>query len=1170
MCSGADARPNPVPLPAAGWPLLPPTVTSPLVKLLGAAVLLAVTFGVAGLAQPPDPKKPTDTRSAPSDPPVVKLPDGTFLWLGAIPDGNGERVTLTPQEFQKLLDQLDQLKKQLAARKAMPPSRCAISGEVKKRGEQPVAVLTLTYSFRTTLPQTAVLLGGRKGFLVKATFADGKLPVIETTEDGFAVLVEQPGDYTLTLELEAPVTTRGSRPELGFEIGLPRAAITTLLFAPPAPEVERVNLITRTPDPSQPLRPAEPRRVAALEVSQLAARPDHEAGYPLGPVDSLELTWDSSISQPTDRVQSAELNIAVVLSEELVETTGRIVLRGPSREWHLLAPPGAEVNVDRVAGAADGGASLPPAVSKPADPAKPVWKIEFPKGVAASDYVVTVLARQRRPVPDDPKHRGPFPVGPLAVLDVLRQTGTVRVTTVAHTRFIFKHGPELRRDVSPGPPEDGVTTAFFRLTTGPTGGTPPNAPLPLLTVEAVPLAGTIRVKPVYRLTFTETGWRVRAEVRVSPFQTAVEAVAVDVPAEWRGLEASPAELVEGIQPGTPGGFWATAPARLAGGERIPVAVRLATPQKQPFDLVLTATVPFPSGASEATISFPRFPGAVEQEATLTATVSDGLEVRGEARGWDGDVPAGWTTPLAPVVGPAGKPAKAVTAVTGKTSTGLARAVLGWSLPRADLAAELRADVTIEDRQVVVRQVIKLRSADGFPHKVRFRGPGAAGLKADPPLEPLGPGEWAIGPLADLKEVTLTLSFAVHTGRSADDRSPWKVPITLVWPVGPTRVESTVRVWSYTVVPRAVTNLSPGWRELPVEPVPERDALPALVLSATGGEVPLTLESRESAAPGAVGVWVDRAWIQAWTTDADAISYRARFRLRRWLVPAVEVQLPVGLVGMIPEFFRDDEKLADAVPLSESGAFRVPLPEPRPGRTTIIEVRYRLPANRLAAGATEYLPPRLPAAGFLGPVRWQVMLGSGSVPLLVGGATAELQWFGRGGRLLVGATGTDELERWLRGDDTGGVAAVTADDDSLTAYQPTPAPLDVLPVPRVGFVVVCSVAVFLVILVVSRLRVSVLGPAVVLIGLALALVGIVFPQPAARALEASQLGVVSAVVVLLAQVALSWYYRHRVARLPGFTRSGVKPTTASPLPSSARNRAPAVGGSGATPAPAAGG
>src|SRR5207302_5597755 len=125
-----------------------PTPRSPRLRFaLAPAVLLAALALTIG-AQPPDSKKPADTKAAAKDLPVVKLPDGTFLWLGG-----DERVTLSPQEFQKLLDQVEQLKKQLAAKKATPPGGCAVRGHVEKRGEQLVAVLKLTCTFRTALPQ---------------------------------------------------------------------------------------------------------------------------------------------------------------------------------------------------------------------------------------------------------------------------------------------------------------------------------------------------------------------------------------------------------------------------------------------------------------------------------------------------------------------------------------------------------------------------------------------------------------------------------------------------------------------------------------------------------------------------------------------------------------------------------------------------------------------------------------------------------------------------------------------------------------------------------------------------------------------------------------------------------------------------------------------------------
>ena len=105
---------------------------------LALAALLAYTISLSAQPTPVDPLKKLDPakNDKPKDakdtkdakPLVVKLPDGTFLWLGGTSDG--ERVTLTPQEFQKLLDRVDTLKKELA-RAANPPSGCAI----RTRGE---------------------------------------------------------------------------------------------------------------------------------------------------------------------------------------------------------------------------------------------------------------------------------------------------------------------------------------------------------------------------------------------------------------------------------------------------------------------------------------------------------------------------------------------------------------------------------------------------------------------------------------------------------------------------------------------------------------------------------------------------------------------------------------------------------------------------------------------------------------------------------------------------------------------------------------------------------------------------------------------------------------------------------------------------------------------------
>src|SRR5262245_49836454 len=283
------------------------------------AVLLAAALALVAQSPQPDTPKKTGTKA----PATVRLFDGTFLWL-APPGPNPtepERVLIPPLELQKLNDRIDQLKKQLAARKPVSPSGCAVRAKVEKRGEAVIAAVQVTYSFRTAAANTPVALGGKRAFPVSATLDGKKVHILESADDGSAALIEMPGEHTLVVEYEANVAGRGTKTEIGFELGLPRAAITTLVFEPP-PDVKRVNLTTRTPDPTQPLKPAVVTRVPGMEVKQLAPRPGSDAGHPLGPVDSVEITWDPPATGPqaADQVQSAEIDVVCRLTERDVRT----------------------------------------------------------------------------------------------------------------------------------------------------------------------------------------------------------------------------------------------------------------------------------------------------------------------------------------------------------------------------------------------------------------------------------------------------------------------------------------------------------------------------------------------------------------------------------------------------------------------------------------------------------------------------------------------------------------------------------------------------------------------------------------------------------------------------------------------------------------------------------
>src|SRR5204863_393712 len=150
-------------------------------------------------------------------------------------------------------------------------------------------------------------------------------------------------------------------------------------------------------------------------------------------------------------------------------------------------------------------------------------------------------------------------------------------------------------------------------------------------------------------------------------------------------------------------------------------------------------------------------------------------------------------------GPDGKPPKVVTAVGGKFDRGLARADLSWHPFQPELTAEVRAEVRVDDHQIVVTEHVKVRSPDGFGRPVRFRGPTdtrglTPGQKAR--IEPKGPGEWAMAVAEGAKELDVTLTYAVPVpGRGADDRGGHRVTVGLIWPVGTTHTEAHARVWS---------------------------------------------------------------------------------------------------------------------------------------------------------------------------------------------------------------------------------------------------------------------------------------------------------------------------------------------------------------------------------------
>ena len=227
--------------------------------------LVLIGLVVAGSVAPAQPAKPA----------ALKLPDGTIVVftkspddLNPVPDG----VLLPAAEYKALQDQVDAARKARESIKPVAPSSCDIRGKVVARGDRLSALLTLTYTVRTSTPRTAVALGTARAFPTAARLPDGRLPVLSSADDGLTVTVEKPGDQTVALEVEAPVTARGLKGELGFEMGLPRAAITTLAIELPA-GVKKAQVGLRSPGERVGDKPLETKWTAE-DSATLAVRFD--------------------------------------------------------------------------------------------------------------------------------------------------------------------------------------------------------------------------------------------------------------------------------------------------------------------------------------------------------------------------------------------------------------------------------------------------------------------------------------------------------------------------------------------------------------------------------------------------------------------------------------------------------------------------------------------------------------------------------------------------------------------------------------------------------------------------------------------------------------------------------------------------------------------------------
>jgi hypothetical protein len=1056
-------------------------------SLVRFAILGCLLAATAATGQ--DPPKPAKDKDA------IKLPDGTIVFYTKSPDDANppvDGVRLSAKEYKALVDQAEQLKKQRDGAKPAGPSECRVAAKVVTRGDRSVAELTLTYQFRTTLPRQSVALGGGHAFPTGAKIDGDKLPVLVSADDGFTVLIEQPGDHTLTLSADAPVTPRGFTGANGFDVGLPRAAITSLTFESPFPagtKDKRVTVGVRGADPA--VRPGEFHRTTYDAAGPV--RP-----VPLGPADHLEVIWDAPTGGGSSSTAVvAESEIAVRFDDTQVETTAKVKLKGDSaRTWSLVLPHGAHVGVDRGGTTRSDATGTQPTVTKPADrPGPGRWTVDLPD---AGDWVLTAVVRTPRGKPGSPESAGPFPVGPFAVRNVLRQTGTVRVTGPPNVQFGFTHGSELRRSDPIG--EDVATFHFHTVPVGPGDAYPP-----LAEITATHSLGVVLVRPQYRFRLTQAGWRVHADVHVTPIRTTVAHLRFEYPAEWPLAELGPPELAERSTADPP-------------GPRKGTIIRFDPPRHEPFDFTIDATLPV-TGRTAA-VTLPQFIETSVRESVVNVVLPSGFDVRGSVRpaapGADAAVdlmPNTTNTVTATIPGPAG------------------RVDLAWLPHRTDLAADVRADVSFQDRQYVVTETIEFRAPEAFNRPVRLRGPtGVAGLRGQPILTPAGPGEWTVAPAGEpAKEFTLVLSYAIAGKPDPGSR----LPVGLIWPDDATRTDVTVRVWSGA--DQRVAGFDGPWRQAPPSPSPNRDSLPGLTLQATRGPddpaPPLTILPTETDAPLSRAA-IERSVVQVWFPGDGPGLGRARLLLSRWPAAGVDLDLPDPAV----EILLDGKRVEALPPLAPADGFaaavRVPMPDPKPGRPPVLlEVRFPLAKSDWVQTVQA---PHVRAAVLRTPSRWQISPAPGSVILdTAGSLSAETRWSFRGSRFVPSPVGSSaDLDRWIA---DGTESNTESDESGILGRQIDPyRPVRLTTLPATPWSIGCSAVVVLVGLILSRMK-SGLGYAVGVVGAVLAVAYLGFPQPAGEFVAAAEPGLAAVAVAAGAYAAVHWYYRRQIAHLPGFSR-----------------------------------
>jgi hypothetical protein len=1161
-----------------------------LLVLLGA--LFAVPLALACAADQPA-KTPSDApKSDAPRPPERPLDDLRKLPPGAVivvVDSLNQAtrllqksIVLAPEDYQKLLDQIDQLKAQLKPEKPLAPSVCEVTGQVDGN----LARLRAQFKFITPRPNMTVMLALGAGRPTEAAL-DDHLPALQATDEGFVVQVEKPGEHQLRLDLELQLAGKGG--ERGLDLDLPKAAITTLALDLPE-TVKEVRLTL--PDASR-----EPKGSSWTLATKPGPNKQRLETGALGPVGRLELAWKGTAPPPgAAPLLTGEGRVTVRIGEPSVITDIELTLRtlrGQTLQWRLLLPPGATLVKpalpdDRVE-----------SVETP-DPKNPLLQVVRLKGSSTDPVQLSFQVRQQR------VEGQALPVGPFAVLGAQSQQGSVVVSAPSGPVLTYRLrvAPEVavsQRELTEDERRrDARAVAAFTYSLPPLAeAKPPAGPSlqPFLHIEPDTARGLITTRTTHKLKLGERGWHLTTEMDVTPLRSGgVDQLLIQLPP---GYEYEPRRP-------RPAGAAAAAPVPSDAGVKLDydptartVLVTLAPRKSEPFLVALEGNYPVAGepppadGLRHAALELPQPRKTEDRGGQVTVVVPRDVELvppHGGDPFWEGLVPGRLEH-------------------TCRLDRMPERVELAWRQNRPEMAVQGLTEVTLSGSQAQVRERLTFPASpaagqlllwvpESVPvESVRLNAERARPAPADDHLVlPRKPGfrPWYIALLGPAdKEHPLTLEYALPLPEAEGAPGAGRrFPVALVLPEQATRLEMKVRVYTAPGTLAALAGSGP-WEEGPLE-VGDRDVLPALVLRGSRLDQPPQVRLSE-AATNLATVLIGHVLVQARVAENGLQTYRVRFLLNQLNSRHLDLEFPappsfLNLKVTVQPFRADDAAGDEEVhkvawgTVDEGGAAarpelwriaRLALAPELVRRPVVLDVEYQVPMGRGKGNGllqSTLTPPVLRGDVGRAPVGWQVTLPPDWVPLDHESGYAVAQKWGWRGWLLGPRPSLSEadLERWFYAGpvpasaaarastptNEGAAAFDTPEPVSLVCWRSSLEPLRLDHVPQQSWLLACSLVLLAVGLGLYMVHGLLRGPAsstgvpatararvletlfwLLVVGLCLG-VGVackLWPGVLLPVLYGFEPGAAVLLLVFAVQWMRHQHYRRQVVFMPGFTR-----------------------------------